>query len=177
MINPKNAESYYVVNLTGDVASSLFSGIDAGIHSVLITSSEIPSDIEAIKITADIVDFFRTELNDIKEDTLVFNPDFYPSVPALEISQEELQRDEEQLEELMEKYEVKEGQAPVLITKHFDEYGDFISSKFVLRTDTSKVTAKVGIMPEQYAKCKAEEKMSDSYMSAHREITPCSLIQ
>ena len=90
-------------------------------------------------------------------EVVTYNPEFFPTLPELELSDEQL----EEMERVQEEADVmnsevnEKGQIAVPLTRNFDSLGDFIESRWVVKGPQFEVVARVGVNPHAYSKVKA----------------------
>lgn len=157
MIATKVLPAFYVLDLEGDAANLewLF-GDDFKIKHVRVGSRDFRSDLDATLAGTTAVNFIieQTDVSTDKADQVRLNPDFFPSAPALQLTQEQL----DLMEEIQEESDkmIEQGQVALKLTKNFDELGDFVTSHLSSSGDDFKIDLKIAINPNTYMDEKAK---------------------
>ena len=149
MITAKIIPAFYIIEVDGEAVNALFPG-DYGISKIVIGSGEYQTDIIAVNAGEKIIELITenyTTTSELKE----FNPEFFPSMPRVsgEVAEDRLREEIEQQEAALggsdnAKY------VPIILTKYFDELGDFVEAKHTIVGDDFSAVAKIAITPQNY---------------------------
>ena len=171
MIRDKLLPSMYLVEVEGESIKALIPG-DNGISKIVLASETYPTDFEAHTGLAVVMDYFKDVLGDSPEELRDFNPDFYPSLPPIKLTEEQLQEKaaiDEFIEENQEVHKAK-GQLPTAITQFFDMTGDFVTFRWTVSKGEAKTVGRVVVDPTFYVREKGIEDAAGKNMFAdHRE--------
>jgi len=175
MIADKIMPALYVIDLEGKAANLDFLvGEDFGIQRITIGSLNFENDLQATAAGQRAVEFLLdSPLVDesAAEETVSFNPEFFPSLPPIIPTEEDL-RIEAAAEEEAEEH-IEEGQFPVIVTKRFDTLGDYVTSRLEVVSADFKVKLRVAIDPNLYITEKGKAVEAQANINApHREIIP-----
>lgn len=158
MIANKALPSFYVIDLEGEAADLEFLlGSKHQIESITISSKDFGDDVTAINSGKDALEFFRRKL-DLKpdEEELKFNPEFFPSQPAIEPTLQML-IEEQIAEDAIEKIEEEQQKLAFPMTRRFDDWGDFVVAKTHLKSFFFEAQMKVAVHPQKYFEQKSLE--------------------
>jgi hypothetical protein len=171
MIADKIIPSIYVLELEGVAATSLIGG-DFGIKSILIGSNDFKTDLLATSaLQGALKSLTQAPFADSEsKETIEFNPDFFPTLPKIELTEEQ-RRENEEDEELAASME-DEIQTAVVLTRNFDPLGDFVESRWTVQGDNFKILGKVVVNPDHYAVVKAHERFIDDDSLLPRPSSP-----
>jgi hypothetical protein len=182
MIANKILPALYILDLEGEAASLEFLlGQNFGVKRVTIGSYDFTNDMEAASAGQEAVDFML-ENNKLDHDdyteSVDYNPEFFPSIPTIEPTEEQLTQ-EAIAEEYAESLVKEDNQFPVVVTRRFDPLGDYVAVRMQLEAANYKIKMRIAINPNVYMdeKGKMMEEEATRATSAHREIppTPASL--
>lgn len=174
MIADKIMPALYVIDLEGKAANLDFLvGEDFGIQRITLGSLNFENDLQATAAGQRAIEFLldSPQLDvDEAEETVSFNPEFFPSLPAIIPTEEDL-KTEAAAEEEAEEY-VEDGQFPVIVTKRFDSLGDYVTSRLEVVGEDFKVKLRVAIDPNLYITEKGKGIEAQTAVNTpHREIT------
>ncbi len=164
MIAEKIIPATYIVAINGKAVNSIIDG-DFGIEQIIVGSTEFDCDLLAMTALQEGVQYVVEQLGDDEfnfEEKIDFNPDFFPSIPKLELS-EDAALDAEEIEAqaaLMSLELYEKGKFPVVLTQHFDELGDFVETKWKIEGNNFSISAKIAVNPDFYIQEKAMEKIA-----------------
>lgn len=158
MIANKALPSFYVIELEGDSADLKFLlGSSHKIESITISSLDFNDDVSAINAANDVINLFKRKLDlKIDEEQIAFNPEFFPSQPAIEPTLEMLVAEQE-AEDAIEEIEEERQRMAFPMTRRFDEWGDFVVAKTHLTGQNFDLLMKVTIHPQKYFEEKSLE--------------------
>lgn len=156
MIADKLIPAFYVVDIEGSAATlEHFIGTKHQIKHITISSRDMRHDLDAYDAMDKTI---RTFKEGAVEDELTVNPEFFPSIPAIELTPE-MEAMEAHMAKASEEIEHNEPNAiAVSITRRFDEWGDFVSIKREVSGDDFQIKAKVAVHPRRYVLEKNNEK-------------------
>lgn len=160
MIAGKILPCFYLLKLEGAAIETVFPG-EFNIEEVIIKSGDFATDMDTISASKFAMAFVTNNPNvDIKNirENVKFNPDFFPSLPKIELSEEQKQQQEELDEIADEKSEG--GKKYIALTRIFDDMGDFVHTKWTIEGDNFASTLKIGVNIDSYIKEKTEEYLS-----------------
>ena len=170
MIANKLLQSYYMIGLTGDAAKLEFIfGKDFRIMGVEINSLDFRSDVDAAHEGRQALEFFLNGA-EVKSSDFQLNPEFFPHVPEIQLTELQRRTNEDALVAAQDM--ATETQIPLVLTRNFDDLGDFVSSRLDVSGDNFTASMKVVMDPEQYLSEKgksAEEQLTRS-LGPHREV-------
>lgn len=175
MITDAIIPALYLVELEGEAANLEFLlGKNFGIKKIIIGSLDYQSDLSATIAGQRCVEYFldNPKLDaDNAEEEVFYNNDFFPSVKKSEPTEEQIQQEEELIEKFSEE---NEGQIPILVTKHFDPLGDYVTTRLKVSSTNFSAMLKIAVNPEIYIdkKTQATQLELNRATSEHREITP-----
>lgn len=163
MIADKILKSFYIVELKESAVDTIFNG-DFGISKITLGSRDFDTDLMATEAMRRVLKFVAlgahvdpATLNEKVE----FNPEFFPSLPPIVLSEEEqevqdaLKEHEEELDEELS----EQGRTAVVVTRQFDPLGDFVESRWTLEAPKFRAEGKIAINPDAYMKAKSIDKM------------------
>ncbi len=161
MIADKTFPSFFVIELEGAAIHTILPG-DFGIEKVALGSITFPHDLTAIDMLHKTMNNLKSsiQLKDWEtKETISYNPEFFPSLAPLLLTTDEIMEQELEAAEINEHWQNTDN-INIIITKNFDELGDFIQVRWVLESKGFNVCARVAINPEEYAKQKGAEMIS-----------------
>lgn len=178
MISDTIFPSFYIVEVEGEAVKSLISE-DFGIERISLGSIDFATDLVATEAMKKALEFFMTGIN-LGDDTVTeqidFNPEFYPSVGKLTLTDEQkIQQEEAQqaADDMQEKLAAA-GKMAVLITRAFDPLGDFVESRWTVEAPVFKIQAKIVANLNQYMQQKnleeIKQKLSFPQCIRHHQI-------
>lgn len=177
MIGDKLAKAFYLVTISGEAVKTFFDG-NFGIDSIVISSDLFPDDITASVALGQIVEYITTDpdidLSVIKEE-MALNPDFFPNVPPVEVTDDMQEKYDMQIAQIKATNSIPEDSIPIIMTKNFDELGDFFMVRWKMHSDTTDVVARIGIMPSEFMYLK-HLIGDDPMLVAHRENSECKIL-
>ena len=158
MIASKILPSFYTIKIEGEAVQALIPG-DFGINRIAIGSKDFETDLMATDALHQSMQFLSSapviDISELEE-TVDFNPEFFPSLTPMELTQEqkdEIKRAEDAADEMPE----IPGQQAVVLTRMFDPLGDFIESRWTLKSPKMVIEGKVGVNPDIYMTQKGQE--------------------
>lgn len=158
MIASKLIRSFYIIEAEGAVTSAVISG-DFGIDKIILGSLDFDSDLNATAAMQAGINFILNNIQtdwDKTEESIDFNPEFFPSIEGDFHKRQNAQRDEfaMTMEEGM-----PDNQIAIPMTRVFDPMGDYVSSRWALSAPDFKICGKVGVNSDEYIKVKTEETL------------------
>lgn len=164
MIAEKIIPAFYIVSVSGEATRSIIDG-DFGISQITIGSTEFDCDLLAMNAVQEAVQYVVDQMGKEEldfEEKIDFNPDFFPSVPKRELTEDEALDDEEAHAQasLMSLELYDQGKFPVVLTQHFDELGDFVETKWKIDGKDFSINAKIAANPDLYIQEKAMEQIT-----------------
>ena len=161
MIADKIMKSFYLVEIEGQAVNCIFTG-DFGIKKIMFGSRDFETDMMAMNALSGAVNAI-TDMGiiDVSQATeqLDFNPEFFPTQPAIVLTEEqktEIDACNEAIEEMNDGMQGTDQMA-IPVTHMFDKLGDFIGSRWTIEAPDWKITGRVSVHPDDYAKEKARE--------------------
>ena len=160
MIANKLLPGFYLIEVEGTAVKSIIDG-EFGIKRIVLGSNDFDSDLSATEAMQHSIDYITssTVVNwDETDESVVFNPEFFPTIES-EHSIETCRKNEEEklIREFEEQENVPEGKIAINITKHFDPAGDYIQSRWTLDNPQFKINGKIGVNPQLYLQHKISE--------------------
>jgi hypothetical protein len=182
MIADKILPSFYLLELKGEIASfEQIVGQRFNIKSIHIASGDFGSDVEAMAAAESVVEFLlQNPQVKIEESTSKctkqFNPDFYPMLDALEVSDETLEEEERVQAQALMLAEKDPTFSSAIITKRFDDIGDFIAYRMNIQGENFDLQLKVGVDPHVYILEKQKDQQEEAErqygkLTEHRQLT------
>lgn len=160
MIADKVLPSIYSIELEGLAVRAIIGG-EHDIERIDLASNEFPNDLAAMAGLKTALTFIvgSPELaNHTMKEVVEFNPEFFPSLPAPELTEEQLERQELLADQLLDvEAELEPGQIAVPMTKTFDSLGDFVETRWLIEAPTFKIIGRVSVEPAEYMKFKTKE--------------------
>lgn len=172
MIADKVLPSFYVVTIEGRATECILPK-KFNIQSINIGSKDFSSDLEGAAAADKLVNGIISAIHatDFKKDVQL-NPEFFPFAPPLDISKaaKEETLDVEVIANDIHKH-MESSVMPVVITKHFDEMGDFVESRTTISADDFKIVSRILVDPSHYAyeKSLAMLQKKNELLIEHRE--------
>lgn len=156
MIANKVLPSFYSLELEGEAAKmEHLLGVRCKIKSVTIHSYDLTSDIEAANLGTTA---FKNVTDKVGgEIEFFYNPEFFPSLPVIEPTLEQDQI-EEAAREKLDTLEEEQQVSGTILTRRFDEWGDFVVMKAKCFDSTHSAILKVAAHPKDYILQKNLEK-------------------
>ncbi len=177
MIGDKLTKAFYLVSVRGDAIKTFFDG-DFGIDNILISSDLFPDDLTAGVALGNLVQYIASDpevsMDGVSED-VELNPEFFPSVEPIKVTEEMQEQYDSEVSELKSSHSLPENAIPVIMTKNFDELGDFFMTRWKIHSDTLDVTARIGIVPSEFMYLKSITG-DDPMLIEHREGRACKTI-
>lgn len=166
MICEKLLPSMYLIEVLGDAVTTIIPG-DNGIDRIVFASETYTNDIEAREKLDKVLTFLKGDVEGWDE-KVALNPEFFPSMPALVLSEEQEQHQQE-IESYIEQASMKsERQVGIPVSQFFDSVGDFVISRSTVSTGESTIVGRVAVMPTFYSSEKSflyEDQKSPYYKS------------
>ena len=166
MIADKILPSFYFLEIRGAAVESIFAG-DFGIEEILIESKDFNTDLDATAALKNALNFVTSAPHlDTSEATekIDFNPDFFPSLAKIEVSEEQQVAYEALLDEAAS--QASADKDVIVLTKFFDTMGDYVQSRWKVDAPTFSVVGRIAIDPDLYIAEKAQEFFADKYSTA-----------
>lgn len=158
MIANKVLPTFYVLDLEGDAASLEFMlGTKHNVRRVTVHSCDFEGDVLAVAAGKQAFDFFTYSFKDDGKETNEFNPEFFLTQAPIEPSLEMLHA-EELASETEEKIEKNGDIQTVVLTRRFDDWGDFVVARSTIEGSTFNGLMKVAVNPRRYLLEKNLEK-------------------
>ena len=177
MIADKIAQAFYLVHIKGEAVKSFFDG-DFGIQSILISSELFANDLEASSALGELISHISSDpeidVSNVQEDVSL-NPEFFPSIEPIKMTPELEEERDMEIARIKMQHNIPENAVPVVMTKNFDEYGDFVVTRWHIKNDALDITARVGIMPSEFMYLKSITD-DDPMLIEHRETSECKKI-
>jgi len=156
MIADKIIPSFYIIEITGDAIKTVIPQ-DYGIHKISLGSHDFRSDLHANEKVDKAINFLVENTGGLeKYKTLVdINPEFLPSQTEIV---KDSDSDEDDMSEMVDKLSsqlINENKVAIAITKSFDVLGDFVVSRKLLSSESSKIEARVIANVDEYVKIKS----------------------
>lgn len=174
MIENHIAEAFYLVSVRGEAIKSFFDG-DFGIDAIHICSDMFPNDLVAGTALGDVISHIASDeavdISDAQED-VDLNPDFFPSIDPIAMTDEMMEMQDREIARIKMENDIPNDSIPIVMTKKFDEYGDFVVARWHIKSETMDVMARVGIMPSKYMYLKSITD-DDPMLIEHRENSGC----
>lgn len=164
MIADKIFPSFYMIEVVGQAVESIIPG-DFGIERIAFSTNSYQTDLTAIEALQEAVNYIidspQINSDNIKEH-ISFNPEFYPSVGPIELTQQQIDDYELSVEAAEIESEKLEGtgQMAIPISRKFDALGDFISSRWIFESADFQIIAKTAMDPTKYIEEKTIEIMT-----------------
>jgi len=162
MIADKVIPSFYIVEIEGDAIESIFPG-DFGIQKIVFGSHDFDTDLSATSALRDTLEFITSaphlDLTEVTE-KIDFNPEFFPTLEKIALTEEQLiqqQSAEEMLDDMSEQFD-NANQTAIVMSRVFDEIGDYVESRWQIHSPDFNVVGKVAVNPDSYIAEKAKEK-------------------
>jgi len=177
MIANKILPALYIIDLEGEAASLEFLlGQNFGIQRVTLGSFDFTNDMEAAAAGQEAIDFILENHKLVHEDyaeSVDYNPDFFPSIPAITPTEEHLTQ-EALAEEYAESLVKQDSQFPVIVTRRFDPLGDYVSIRMSIGAINYKMQMRIAINPDIYMQEKGRliEDEATRASNPHRELAP-----
>lgn len=161
MIADKILPSFYFLEIHGNAVESVFAG-DFDIDEVLIESKDFSTDLDATAALKHALDFITSaphlDIHNAKEQ-IDFNPDFFPSLKKIEISEDQQIAYQQLLDEAASQTDANKD--VLVLTKFFDNMGDYVLSRWQVNTPSFNVIGRIAIDPDVYISEKAQEYFSE----------------
>lgn len=174
MIADKLSKAFYLVHVKGDAVKSFFDG-NFGIDSILISSELFPNDLVAGNALGELISHIASDpevdVTDAEED-VDLNPEFFPSLEPIAMTPELEEARDMEIARIRMMHDIPDNAVPVVMTKNFDEYGDFVVSRWHIKSDSLDIMARIGIMPSEFMYLKSITD-DDPMMIEHRETSEC----
>lgn len=161
MITDKVLPAFYILDLDGKAADLEFIlGKKFKIKRMCLGSHDFDSDISAIQAAEKAINFFKEGSSLVTTSTnKQYNPEFFPSTPAIVPTEDMLFLEELSNDEAEKLEEESEGTKIALVmTRRFDPIGDFVVAKSNHEGDDFSIRMKVAITPTLYMNEKNLEK-------------------
>ncbi len=174
MIGDKLTKAFYLVSVRGDAIKTFFDG-DFGIDSILISSDLFPNDLVAGVALGNLVQYIASDPEidmDGVDEGVELNPEFFPSVEPIKITDEMQEKYDAEISAIKAAHSIPENSVPVVMTKNFDEYGDFFMTRWQIHSETLDITARIGIVPSEFIYLKSITG-DDPMLAEHREGKAC----
>jgi hypothetical protein len=139
----------YEIEFSGEIVRSFFAG-DFGLHNISIVSDEYDSDIEATHEMNRVMDEVLTGLNvetGHVTKSIEYNGRFYPG-GAVDNSEEKATAQADI--DLMSDQYAEEGKIPILLSRSFDDDGDFIQSRHTYWSYNFSIVGKIQADIDKY---------------------------
>lgn len=158
MITNSLIPSFYTIDVEGDAIGSFFLG-DFGIEKITFLSNYFDNDLAATSSLQKSLENIKT-LPKIASEKLVekvdFNPEFFPTLEAIQLTPEQILAAEELEEQLSE--HIDPGRVAVAMTFFFDPAGDYVQSRWKINSKELSILGKVCYHPQEYLQKKANIK-------------------
>lgn len=171
MIADKILKSFYIVEVQGDACRAIITG-DFGIDKIAFGSTDFDSDLSAMNGLKKAITYITSadtlNLDEVCE-SVVFNPEFFPSIQTEPLTEQQCadkQSAEEAVEEMQEQLE-NTGRHAVLLTRMFDDLGDFVETRWTVEAPKFKIVGRVAVNPDVYIQQKGLEAAR-----LHNELMP-----
>lgn len=153
-IADKLIPSFYIIDVTGQAVQSILPG-EFGIEKIAIASRDFSNDMDAQAALSNAMAFIT--LNPVldktyAEESVNYNPEFFPSLLPLNV-----ENPREVLTQEMQEMVLPNGAVAIPITNAFDILGDFIESRWLIKSPTFKIEGRVAVSPDKYITHKAFE--------------------
>lgn len=167
--------SFFILEIEGKAIESIIPG-DFGIEKISLGTFDFASDMHATsalkQLLLNITSVPNLDMSSSKE-SVSFNPEFFPSISIIELTQE--QKDQkDRAQELAEEYSEQlssQNKSAFVIGKTFDPLGDFVESRWIIESPEFKIKGRVAISPEQYAIHKVKMKTFKDEFPSTSSIT------
>lgn len=170
MIESKLIPSFYMAHIEGKAVERLFVG-DFGIAGIELCSNDFENDFSATGALHTVMKYL-TATQENRVENVDFNPEFFPSLEPVKLSEEHTSLLEE-AEEAAKAYETKEpGNLQVIMTRAFDSFGDFVESRWTSKSENSNVLGRIALNPDEYMKAKAYDKICQAIAFVPTETRP-----
>lgn len=152
MIADKMMPSFYMIEVEGLATKGVVPG-DHGIDRISIGSTDYENDMMAMAgMNAAMKNILKNiDMEDVQQE-VSFNPEFFPTLKPIELTEEQKAEEEETLETVEAlRYQMQaSGKFVVPISSVFDPLGDFVEARFTVETSDMKVEGKVAANPQHY---------------------------
>jgi hypothetical protein len=163
MIADKILPSFYFLEIRGSAVESIFAG-DYGIEEIHIESKDFNTDLDATAALKNALNFVTSAPHlDTSSATekIDFNPDFFPSLAKIEVTEEQQIAYQALLDEAANQSSADKD--VIVLTKLFDSMGDYVQSRWRVDAPTFSVVGRIAIDPDLYIAEKAQEHFTEKY--------------
>ena len=180
MIADKIIPSFYMIEAEGRAAESVING-PFGIKKIVIGSKDFDNDMDATAAMQQSVEFITNFLKpdwSAVTEKIDYNPEFFPSLPQTELTEEQkLKMVEAELQAESMQENLEDNQVAIVIAKVFDTIGDYVQSRWVLDGGDFKVISKVGVNPDRYLQNKVIDTLAANDKFVSRDVPSGVVIQ
>jgi hypothetical protein len=140
--------TFYILEIQGKATESIFPG-EFNIEKIAIASTDFNDDMTALSALSEMLSMVLQATPNVNsediDEKIEYNPEFYP---FLDVSSEnsEIPEDEENEEENI----FSSDSIQVAITNNFDNIGDFVSTRWTIKSNDLTLLGKVAINPDAY---------------------------
>jgi len=168
----RQIQNSFIIDLEGEKVGELL-GTVFHIKNVKIESHDFDSDMSTIHNGVMFIEaLIGSVLFSESDQTMEYNPLFYPNVPPIELTdeqREELEDTQNRADEVSSMLAAN-GQFAVPVTNIFDTMGDFISSRLTINNDGLKVVLRTAVPVDQYIHRVYEQRNDDEENKMKRTI-------